>query len=486
MAVKKGRLKLAVVVSFSLLLCCFLFISLFSLSSLSDIKEKVDGFTLGFYQYDALAQTSASLKTTALTPVEKAAAITKASKAFDAFLKVAPVISESGVQKTSELKSAIERIKTSYAKEDIEEFNRLANDFRGLIVKYDVQGTKESVAKSYHSTTWIIFATLLIFFITSFLLFLILRKEFLSITSAIKQNIRLISQGDLRQGNRSNSDDINGVHSELDGMRSSLTTIASSIQNASGQIRLISSEIAVGNHDLASRTEQQASALQQTAATMEEIKTTVANNTDNARQANTLAANANEIARSGSQVMSSAMSSMQKIEQSAGHIAEINHVINGIAHQTNILALNAAVEAARAGESGRGFAVVATEVRHLARRCADAAANISQLIQQSKQDVMEGTQQVQDAGRAMSNIVESIAQVSAIMNEITHASEEQSSGVNQIATALNEMDTVTQHNAAMVEKSANIAKSMDGYAQQLTESVAYFTLDTAEEDAGYL
>ena len=37
-------------------------------------------------------------------------------------------------------------------------------------------------------------------------------------------------------------------------------------------------------------------------------------------------------------------------------IADITHVIESIAFQTNILALNAAVEAARAGEHGKGFA----------------------------------------------------------------------------------------------------------------------------------
>ncbi|WP_242550107.1 methyl-accepting chemotaxis protein, partial [Pantoea agglomerans] len=38
---------------------------------------------------------------------------------------------------------------------------------------------------------------------------------------------------------------------------------------------------------------------------------------------------------------------------SSQSIADITHVIESIAFQTNILALNAAVEAARAGEQGR-------------------------------------------------------------------------------------------------------------------------------------
>lgn len=266
-------------------------------------------------------------------------------------------------------------------------------------------------------------------------------------------------------------------------MRDSLREIIASVRSTSEQIKINAAEMDGGNQNLAVRTEEQASALQQTAASMEEIKTTVSNNAENARQANDLAYQARATADSGFAVMGEVVSTMEKISQSARKISEINSVIDGIANQTNILALNAAVEAARAGEQGRGFSVVATEVRNLAKRSADAAKEISHLINQSVRNVDDGARLIDDAGKTMREIVTSVTHVSDIMQEISQASEEQSSGVNQIATAVNEMDLATQQNASLVEESLHIVRSMNANAYALSDTVSLFRLSHVESSA---
>jgi len=156
-------------------------------------------------------------------------------------------------------------------------------------------------------------------------------------------------------------------------------------------------------------------------------------------------------------------------------------VIDGIAFQTNILALNAAVEAARAGEQGRGFAVVASEVRNLAQRSAGAAKEIKTLIDDSVEQVQEGTRQVGRAGATMQQIVDSIGQVTTIVSEIAAASEEQSAGIDGVNTAVVEMDRVTQQNAALVEQAAAAAESLREQAAQLADVVGTFRLATGQD-----
>jgi methyl-accepting chemotaxis protein len=262
----------------------------------------------------------------------------------------------------------------------------------------------------------------------------------------------------------------------MERMRASVAAAVSSVRNNADSVATASMQIAQGNLDLSGRTEQQASALQQTAATLEELGATVRNNADNAKQANQLAQGASAVATQGGEVVGRVVSTMQGISDSSRKISDIIGVIDGIAFQTNILALNAAVEAARAGEQGRGFAVVASEVRNLAQRSAAAAKEIKTLICCSVEQVEQGTGLVDQAGKTMGEIVDSIQRVSAIVAEITSASVEQSSGIQQVGDAVGQMDQATQQNAALVEESAAAAESLKAQAQQLVHAVAVFKL----------
>ena len=158
------------------------------------------------------------------------------------------------------------------------------------------------------------------------------------------------------------------------------------------------------------------------------------------KQATKVVESATQLAEKGGDVVKSAIGAMLEINESSNRIAEIIGVIDEIAFQTNLLALNASVEAARAGEQGRGFSVVATEVRNLAQRSATAAAQSSELIQNSVQKVRSGTAFVNETGAALMEIVDSIIKVGDIVGQITESSDKQSTGISQVNQAVAQMD----------------------------------------------
>jgi methyl-accepting chemotaxis protein len=270
----------------------------------------------------------------------------------------------------------------------------------------------------------------------------------------------------------------------MEHMASGLRRLVSSVDRSSEAINIASGEIAAGNAELSRRTEMQASALEETASSMEELISTVRQNTESAIHANQLVGSTASVVTEGGRIVDNVIHTMGSIHASSGKIAEIIGVIDGIAFQTNILALNAAVEAARAGEQGRGFAVVASEVRNLAQRSAAAAKEIKELISNSVGQVEEGSRLVDEAGKTMSKILASITQVTSLMSEITHASQEQSSGIEAVNHAIAQMDGMTQQNAALVEEAAAAAESMRDQAMKLAHEVHAFKLDKSIPQAG--
>jgi len=286
-----------------------------------------------------------------------------------------------------------------------------------------------------------------------------------------------IAAGDLTTAIQAPSrNEIGVLYLAMQRMQEGLVRMVAQVRAGVGEIRLGSQEIFAGNTDLSSRTEQQAASLQQTAASMEQLAGTVRQNSENAEQADRLAKSAAEVAQRGGAAVASVAETMSGITGSSSKIAEIVGVIDGIAFQTNILALNAAVEAARAGEQGKGFAVVAGEVRSLAQRSAQAAKEIKGLIDESVVRIREGSVRVQDAGRIMDEIVQSVQGVTVIMNEISNASREQAEGISQINAAVTDMDQVVQQNAALVQEAASAAGSLQDQAEHLSAAVSAFRI----------
>ena len=290
-------------------------------------------------------------------------------------------------------------------------------------------------------------------------------------------NIETMSSGDLTgRITVTGQDEISRVMQSLKILQINLKLLIGQISQSSDLVKSGAAEIADGVQDLSGRTESQASSLEETASAMEELTATVKQNADHAQEASDLVLSSSEIASKGGAAFNHVVGTMDSIKKSSSQIVDIIGVIDAIAFQTNILALNAAVEAARAGEQGRGFAVVAAEVRSLAQRSANAAKEIKTLIGSSVEKIGVGGKLVDDAGKTMQEIVDSVTRATSIMGEISTSSREQSAGIEQVNQAIMQMDDITQQNAALVEQAASAAEAMKDQANHLFELVGAFKL----------
>jgi len=217
---------------------------------------------------------------------------------------------------------------------------------------------------------------------------------------------------------------------------------------------------------------------------MQEMASKAQSNSVNAGEALILAESASKSTHIGVETTKRMSEAVNRIKASSDATAKIIKTIDEIAFQTNLLALNAAVEAARAGESGKGFAVVAEEVRNLAMRCAAAAQDTAQLIEESVQNAESGVAINREVLDSLSIIHEQIERVRTVMAEIADASEHQGRGVDSVNQSVQEINSLTRQASVSAEEFAATAQVLNAQAQEMKQIVETFVLSgsTAEEN----
>ena len=278
-----------------------------------------------------------------------------------------------------------------------------------------------------------------------------------------------MAEGDLTQ---SADIDCNGTLRELcDTVNSTVGRLAQTMSEArvtADSLSSASEQVSATAQHLSQAATEQATGVEKTSASIEQMTASISQNTENAKVTDAIATKAAHEAAEGGEAVRATVAAMKQIAQKIG-------IIDDIAYQTNLLALNAAIEAARAGDHGKGFAVVAAEVRKLAERSQVAAQEIGSVATSS-------VELAEKAGKLLNEMVPNIKRTSDLVQEITAASQEQSSGVGQINEAVIQLSQTTQQNSASSEELAATAEELNGQADQLTQLMGFFKTRNDERD----
>ncbi|MFN7444296.1 MAG: methyl-accepting chemotaxis protein [Curvibacter sp.] len=312
------------------------------------------------------------------------------------------------------------------------------------------------------------------------MLAVLVHRSYVRPLGVASQAVRQLVKADLSVPVVSSEQSETELLQSLEALREQTLVIIADVRRRMFAIATSAGQILGDQTNFSAAVRSQAAALESTASSFQELTATVQQAADNSRQSQQHARSAMELASEGGSLMQRAVQTMGSIREGSRRIADITGVIDGIAFQTNILALNAAVEAARAGESGRGFAVVAGEVRTLAQRSAQAAKEIKALIDESVRSIDEGAHLVDGTGLKMSLLVQSVREVSRIMDDMTVSAEEQSASVKELYKTVVDIDGATQQNADLMERAADPVKALSTQAANLTRALEMFQLGERE------
>lgn len=291
--------------------------------------------------------------------------------------------------------------------------------------------------------------------------------------------VETVSNGDLTvEVNPKSTEDLMG--NSLKTLVTSNKSALSNISDAAVQVMTSASEVASASEALAQGSTEQASAIEEITASIDDVAVKTKTNADKADSAATLMLDALKNMEKSNKSMKEMVVAMNDINASSENIQKIIKVIDDIAFQTNILALNAAVEAARAGDAGMGFAVVAEEVRNLAAKSSQAAAETAEMIEESIKRIHHGSEMADETAKNLEEVSAVVSEGEVIVRGIAEASNYQAMAIEQIDQAVGQVSKVVTNNSATSEECAAASIELSNQANRMRDLLSVYKLGNGD------
>lgn len=313
----------------------------------------------------------------------------------------------------------------------------------------------------------------------------------------------ILRSGDLgKRFDIDRSDMIGSIARKVDKFASWVQATLQGIADTAKQLASAAGDVDSGMKVSHESAQQQSEATSAAAAAIEEVTVSIGEVAEHAKLTKEKAAQTGDVSQQGAQITHDASRTIESlaatVRETAEHVESLGHrseeigrvtsVIKEIAEQTNLLALNAAIEAARAGEQGRGFAVVADEVRKLAERTTRATQEIGEMTESIQaetrtavesmragaQKVSEGVQLVTSAEETLREINVEMASTMQMVNEISHASEQQQTAMTEMAQNVERVATMTEQNVGVVTQTKATVETLNVVVQRMNKAVSQY------------